>query len=164
MVLLGALILVPYGFTQESANSVLPAVATCTFEDSSEMSVRYNPVVEGKNSDLPNGKIWPADPAPSMVLFAGTELRLGNATIPLGAYSLYVIPGKQQWTIVVNHNVTPGAKYDEKQDIVRAPMEIGSVGSPSKEVQLGFGRTSPKQCGLRFYFGKVGAWVEFQQK
>jgi hypothetical protein len=164
MVLLGALTFIPFGFAQDTASNNLPAVATCTFEDNSEMSVRYNPVVEGKNSDLPNGKLWPIETTPPMVLFAGTELILGSSVIPVGAYSMYVIPGKQQWTLVVNRNVTPGAKYDEKQDIARVSMDIGSLSSPNKEVQVGFGRTSPKQCGMRFYYGKVGAWTEFRQR
>jgi hypothetical protein len=89
---------------------------------------------------------------------------LGNSEIPVGAYSLYVIPEEETWTLVVNKNVTAGSKYDEKQDLARAPMEIGQIDSPAKQPQILFGHTGAKQCNMRLYYETTGAWVEFKEE
>jgi hypothetical protein len=83
---------------------------------------------------------------------------------PDGAYSLYVIPEKQSWTLVVNRNVTPGSKYDEKQDLVRVPMQIGEVEDTFEQPQVAFAQVGPKQCNMRLYYEKVGTWAEFREK
>ena len=39
---------------------------------------------------------------------------------------MYLIPGEDEWTLVINKNVTAGSKYDEGDDLVRAPMQTES--------------------------------------
>ena len=99
-----------------------------------------------------------------MVLFTQTALTLGNSQIPEGAYSLYVIPEKENWTLVVNKNVAAGSKYDEKQDLVRAPMQSGEIDNPLKQPKVVFAHVAPKQCNMRLYYEKTGAWVEFKER
>ncbi len=99
-----------------------------------------------------------------MILFTQTEVTLANTTIPIGAFSMYVIPGKDSWTLVINRNVTAGAKYDQQQDLVRAPMEMGQLSQPEKQLGVYFGRIGPKQCNLRIYHGKTGLWAELKEK
>ena len=99
-----------------------------------------------------------------MLLFTQAELTLAKTAIPVGAYSMFVIPGKNSWTLIVNKNVTAGSKYDETQDLVRAPMETGQLSSPEKEFSVIFGHMAAKQCSMRFYYGKTGAWTEFMEK
>ena len=147
-----------YAFAQDSTSPQSSAV--CAFEDGREVSIRYNPVYKG--SELPRGKVWPE--GPSMFLFTATDLTLGGSTIPAGAYSVYVIPGKDKWTLIVNKDVTPGNKYDEKQDLARGPMETGEVSEPTKDVHIAIAHMAAKKCTMNFYFGKVGAFGDFLQK
>jgi hypothetical protein len=139
-----------------------PETTTCSFEDGNEINVRYTPTTTDKEK-LQSGKIWPPGGSP-MFLFTSTETTLNGATLHVGAFSLYVIPAKEHWTLVVNKNVNPEAKYDEHQDLARSPMELGQLGEPAKELQLAFVRVAPKECNLRIYFGKDGAWAEFKEK
>jgi hypothetical protein len=97
-------------------------------------------------------------------LFTETPLIVGTSEIPTGAFSMYLIPDKKKWTLVINKNVTAGSKYDEKQDLVRIPMQIGHVDTPAKRFQVLFVHVSPKQCNMRIYNGSTGAWVEFKEK
>ena len=55
-------------------------------------------------------------------------------------------------------------EYDEKQDLVRIPMEIGQSESLVAEVQVAFAHIAPKQCNMRLYYEKIGAWAEFHEK
>jgi len=107
--------------------------------------------------------LWTPGKTP-MLLFTEAALSVGTSEIPIGAYSVYVIPQKGSWTLVLNKNVTAGSKYDEHQDLLRAPMQIGQVDQPEKQFRVLFGHLSPKVCGLRMYYGKTGSWMEFQEK
>jgi hypothetical protein len=138
-----------------------PTTVSCTFEDEKQISVRYIPVPTDK--EPPRGQPWAPGGTP-MILFTQTEVTLANTTIPIGAFSMYVIPGKDSWTLVINRNVTAGAKYDQQQDLVRAPMEMGQLSQPEKQLGVYFGRIGPKQCNLRIYHGKTGLWAELKEK
>jgi Protein of unknown function (DUF2911) len=156
------LLLPALGFVAFAAAKPDPETTVCTFEDGNQISARYIPTTTDKDK-LQNGKVWTPGGSP-ILLFTSTETTFGSSTVPVGAFSLYVIPAKDRWTMIVNKNVNPEAKYDEHQDLARAPMELGQVGEPAKELQLAFVRVASKECNLRIYFGKDGAWAEFKEK
>jgi DUF2911 family protein len=148
------------GLAQDSKQE--DVTTACTFEDGTEISVRYIPV-ESNKEKIQNGKIWVPGGSP-MVLFTPAALALEKSQIPAGAFSLYLVPQKDRWILVVNKNVSAGSKYDARQDIARAPMEMGQLGEPTSTLELSFGRMGPKHCSLRVYFGKTGGWAEFLEK
>lgn len=146
-------------FAQQNTDS--QTVRTdCTFADSTQIVLQYN---TGKGEEPRNGKIWEPGGVP-MVLFAQTPLSLGNSAIAPGAYTVYAIPGRKEWTLIVSKNVTAGGKYDPGQDVAHAPMETGEIDQPQKQVQLSFAHVAPKDCSLRLYYGKVGAYAEFRER
>ena len=145
-----------------SAQSANSASAACNLEDGRQVRINYTPVT-AKSDKVTNGKPWSPGGAP-MTLFTEAPLTFAGSTIPIGAYSVYPIPGKDKWALAVNKNVTPGSPYDEKQDLVRAPMEIGGVNAPPKRLQASFAHVAPKQCSIRLYYETTGAFVEFNEK
>jgi DUF2911 family protein len=134
--------------------------ASCNLDNGSQVRLTYNPV-SAKSEKISNGKPWSPGGAP-MLLFTETQLSFGGSTIPVGAYTVYPIPGKE-WTLVVNKNVTAGAAYDEKQDLARAPMETDQVSQPSDSLEVAFAHTGEK-CTLRIYFGKAASFAPFTAK
>jgi hypothetical protein len=136
------------------------STATCTLADDREVRVNFNSVTT-KNDKPPNGKPWAPGGAP-MLLFTTVELTLGGSTIPVGAYTVYPIPGKA-WTLVVNKNVAPGSPYDEKQNIARSPMETDQIDQVQDSLEVAFAHVGSK-CTLRIYFGKVASFADFTAK
>ena len=118
--------------------------------------------VAAKNEKIPNGKPWSPGGAP-MTLFTEAQLTLGSSTIPVGAYTVYPIPEHNHWTLVVNKNVTPGAAYDEKQDIARTPMETAQVDQASTDLEVAFAHVGAR-CTLRVYIGKTASFADFNAK
>ena len=131
--------------------------AYCNFADGNQVTIQYQPAVK---EEPRNGHVW----SPGMTLYVQTPLVLGTSEIPLGAYTIYLIPDKRNWTMIVNKNVTAGAAYNSAQDVARAPMEIGEIPQPTKQLQLSFAHMAPKQCSLRVYYEKVGAFGDFMEK
>jgi len=138
------------------------APVVCTFEDGKEISVQYSKADSSKNEPR-NGKVWEPGGTP-MTLFTQTPVVLNNVEIPVGAFSMYVIPNRKDWTLVVNKNVTAGSKYDQTQDLVRASMELGNLSQPVKPLQVILAHMAPKVCSIRLYYDTVGVLTEFTEK
>jgi Protein of unknown function (DUF2911) len=139
------------------------ATITCDFDDGKEITVEYDNSVLSDKDQPHNGKVWLPGGVP-LTLFTQVPLVLNHVELAVGAYSVYVIPNKKEWTLIVSKNVTSPKTYDEKQDLVRAPMELGGVNSPPKRLQASFAHVAPKQCSIRLYYGPTGAFVEFNEK
>jgi hypothetical protein len=137
------------------------STTTCTLDDGRQVYVRYVAVPTNKEH-IPNGKPW-APGGIAMTLFTEAQLTLGSSMIPIGAYTLFPIPARGNWTLVVNKNVTAGAAYDEKQDIARAPMETAQVDQPSDALEVAFAHVGTR-CTLRIYVGKSASFADFIAK
>jgi hypothetical protein len=125
-----------------------PQTAYCDFQDGNQVSMQYHARVRDEPR---NGRVW----SPGITLYVQVPLKLGNSEIPLGAYTVHLIPGGKSWT---------GAPYNSAQDVARAPMEIGEIPDPTKELELSFAHMSAKQCSLRVYYQKTGAFTDFLEK
>ena len=134
-----------------------PQTTSCNFEDGNQVSIQYQQTVKDEPH---NGRVW----APGITLYVQVPLTLGGSAIPLGAYTVYLIPGGKNWTLIVNRNVAPGTSYNSSQDVARAQMDIGEIPDPMKELQLSFAHMSAKQCSLRVYYQKTGAFTDFLEK
>jgi hypothetical protein len=150
-VLLAAFAIASSGLAQE------PQTALCNFTDGNQVSIQYHPTVKEQPK---NGRVW----SPGITLFVQVPLTLKGSLIPLGAYTIYLIPGGKSWTLIVNRNVTAGAPYDSAQDLARAPMDVGEIPEPTKELELSFAHMSEKQCSLRVYYQKTGAFTDFLER
>jgi len=143
---------------QQSANS---AAAACNLDDGRQVRINYNPVTT-KTDKVPNGRPWTPGGTP-MTLFTEAPLTFAGSTIPVGAYSVYPIPGKDKWALAVNKNVSPGAAYDEKQDVARSTIETDPVSQPSDTLEVAFAHVGSR-CTLRIYFGKTATFADFVAK
>ena len=160
-VLLGELMLVPW-MSAEPLDDAQSDSTICAFEDGKQITARYNAIATGRSDGPAAGKaLMPGGSA--ITFFTETDLVLGDATIPTGGYTMYVIPGKK-WTLTVSKNTAIDAKYDEKQDIARAAMETGQLSTPAEKLSLYFGHTGPKKCEINIDFGKTRGWVTFKEK
>ncbi|MGO9086817.1 MAG: DUF2911 domain-containing protein [Candidatus Sulfotelmatobacter sp.] len=148
----------PWLFAQ--AGNPPSSTTTCNLEDGRQVYIRYNPVTAKEK--IVNGKPWSPGGAP-MTLFTEAALSLGSSTIPIGAYTVYPIPARDHWTLVVNKNVTPGAAYDEKQDIARTTMETDQVAQANETLEVAFAHVGAR-CTLRIYIGKTASFADFTAK
>lgn len=89
------------------------------------VSIHYGaPSVRGRTifgELVPFGEIWRTGANEATVLAFEDSLRIGDQIIPSGQYSLFTIPGKSKWTIILNEDFDQwGAyNYDAEKDIIR---------------------------------------------
>jgi hypothetical protein len=159
-----SLLLAPVAAAQQAATASPnepSSTTTCTLDDGRQVYVRYNAIPSNKEK-ISNGKPLTPGGQP-MTLFTEAQLTLGSSLIPVGAYTVYPIPDKNHWTLVVNKNVTPGSTYDEKQDVARTAMDTAQVPDPATELQVAFAHVGQK-CSIRIYYGKNAAFADFLVK
>jgi hypothetical protein len=99
-----------------------------------DFAVDYStPGVKGRKiwgALVPYDKVWRTGANAATKLTASTDFTFGDKKVPAGAYSLWTLPGKASWTVILNSKVdVSGANgYDEKADVARITVKPSSVG------------------------------------
>lgn len=70
---------------------------------------------------VPYGTIWAAGAHHPTHLDINAPIVMGNRTLSKGDYALFLIPGKKEWTVVINADYKQHMtdNYDQKLDLVR---------------------------------------------
>ena len=105
-----------FAFGQNSTSTDLEsATATCDFSDQQQLAVQYQLLTLGKKDkdnflghQVPYGKVWEPSKQP-LTLFTNSPLSIAGTNVPVGAYTLYLIPNKKEWTLVVSTNTDKSA-------------------------------------------------------
>jgi hypothetical protein len=156
------LLFVPALFAQEGSTAV------CDFDPNAQIAVKYQPltVETGKpvfGHEIPYDKIWAPGGKP-MTMFLSHPVTLDGKDIPIGAYTMFVIPDDDKWTLVISRSTDTSGKYDERQDLMRVPMQWGELSSPESAFSIYFAHSGSDQCTMRLDLDKIRAWVDFHNK
>ena len=81
---------------------------------------------------MPYGKLWRAGANQATRISFSTPVKLNGTDIAAGAYAVFAIPNKDEWTIIFNKEIEQSGigKYDEKADVARfnvKPTELQSA-------------------------------------
>jgi hypothetical protein len=86
------------------------------------------------------GKVWRAGANETTEIKFFKDVTLGDKKIAAGTYSLYTIPNKDEWTIIINSKLdTWGAyEYDETKDVVRFTVPAGKTDAEVEAFTIAF--------------------------
>lgn len=84
----------------------------------------YSPAVRGRvvwGGLVPYDQVWVTGAHSATSLETDQKLVIGDKVISAGKYALFTIPGKENWTIIINKNSQQhlADNYSEKDDLVR---------------------------------------------
>jgi len=144
------------------------ATATCNFDANNQIAVEYQRLTVNLKKpvfgrEIPYNKPWAPGGRP-MTLFANLPIAVDGHDIPIGAYTLFLVPSEKQWMLVVSKSTDTSGRYDEADDLWRVPMDSGELPSPEGEFSVYFGHIAPNQCSMRVDLEKARAWVTFEKK
>jgi len=79
---------------------------------------------------VPFGQVWRAGANEATTLRFGDAVKVNGQTVPAGNYALFMIPGPERWTIILNKRWKQlGAyEYDPKEDLLRFEVTPKTVG------------------------------------
>jgi hypothetical protein len=75
-------------------------------------------------ADIPYGKLWRTGANEPTIFFAPVPLSVAGIRVQPGVYSLYTVPGKREWEVIVNRSTSQWGKEDQYTDEIRA-QEVG---------------------------------------
>jgi hypothetical protein len=69
--------------------------------------------------------VWVTGAHKATTLEVGKDFIVGGKTIPAGKYAIFTIPGKEEWTVIINKNWNQhlADDYLEKEDVVRIKVK-----------------------------------------
>lgn len=69
------------------------------------------------------GQVWRTGANESTVVVFSDDVMIEGEEVPEGTYSIYTVPGEDEWTIILNEKLSWGTEYDESMDFTRVTVE-----------------------------------------
>lgn len=128
-----ALLLAPdASHAQEDEERLSPLDSVRAEIDGAEIAVQYGrPSMRGREifgELVPYDEVWRTGANEATHFRTSADLRVADTEIPAGHYTLYSIPGEEQWTLVVNEQTGQwGTEYHADRDLARIPLETETL-------------------------------------
>ena len=89
---------------------------------------------------VPFDKLWRTGANMATVLKSGDEFSINGTKIPAGEYSLFTIPGAEEWTIILNKTakLSGTSGYKEADDVIRLKAKSVKVMPAVETFSIGF--------------------------
>ena len=86
---------------------------------------------------VPHGVVWRTGANQATHFRTDQDLTVGTLRVPRGTYTLWTIPEKDSWTLIVNRATGQwGTDYDKTQDLGRIPMKIATLREPVEQFTI----------------------------
>lgn len=100
--------------------------------DTNIVSISYSrPSMRGRvimGDLIPWGRVWRTGANQATHLRTTFDMVLGGMPVPRGTYTVWTIPGKKGWTMILNKQTGQwGTQYDERQDLARFPVAMRHI-------------------------------------
>ncbi len=99
---------------------------------------------------IPFGQVWRTGANEPTMLHTSGPMVVAGMDVPAGTYSLYTVPGKDKWEIILNRSVTQWGHESyytdavRAQELGRATVPAGSLAAPVETFTIRF---EPEQNG-----------------
>ena len=89
---------------------------------------------------IPYGEIWRTGANEATELTLYKDMKVADKVISAGTYTLYTIPGENEWTVILNNKTnTWGAyEYSEKEDKVRITVPVRQAPNTIEALSMAF--------------------------
>ena len=108
--------------------------------------------------------VWRTGANAATQFITDKELQFGSTTVSPGTYTLFSIPGKERWLLIINRQHGQwGTVYDPTKDLVRLPLEIKHRDEMIERFTFGI-TPGPTQSILHFEWEHTEASIPFTVK
>jgi len=110
-----------------------------------------------ENSELaPLGKVWRTGANAVTKIKFSDPVTMGEKAIDTGTYAIWTIPGKKEWTIIINKDAKNwGTVYSELDDLVRFKVDAETMKESVETFTMQFANIKPESCELDLMWGNT---------
>src|SRR5271154_1070795 len=155
--------------TDKSKRPSPAAHAEYQFSDGKTVIVDYSsPRAKGRvvyGGLVPYGAIWRAGANEATTFVTNTDLMVGGKPVPAGSYTIFVVPNKDKWTLIINKKTgESGVPYPgESSELVRIDMKASTLPAPVEDFLIAFDKTG-NNCTMRMDWETTRASVEIAEE
>jgi hypothetical protein len=121
-----------------------PAQATWDLGGGKSVTIDYSsPHAKGRKiygELVPFGQVWRTGANEATTLVTPVDLTIGGTAVPAGSYTIFTVPNKDKWTLVVSKKTGEwGTDYPgQANDLARVDMKASTLPSPVENFTISF--------------------------
>jgi hypothetical protein len=97
----------------------------------------------------PYGKLWRTGANAATKLTFSEEVTVNGTKVPAGEYSLFTIPGQDEWTVMLNKNAKASENdYKEAEDAARFKVKPAKTAAPYETFTIDFSDLTTNTANL----------------
>lgn len=110
---------------------------------------------------VPYGEVWRTGANETTEIRFYEHSKINGKPIKKGTYALFSIPGKEEWTIIINSNYKGwGAyDYDQEEDVLRFNLPALQTATEVEQFSIS---TRPAEKGTTVLFGWDDTYLQFE--
>ncbi len=118
------------------------------------------PSARGRNiysEVVPYGQVWRTGANAATTVKFGEDVIIAGKTVKAGIYSLYTIPNKDQWEVILNENTGNwgAAGYDKEDDVVRLIVKTKPLKDPVQTFTINIENITFNSCEIELSWDKA---------
>jgi hypothetical protein len=117
-----------------------PAAASVKVAGKQISIAYYAPSMHGRRimgALVPFGQVWCPGANVATGLTTEADLQIGNLKLHKGTWSIWMIPGEKEWTLIVNkQSGQHHLDYDSSTDLGRAKMNLKTLAAPVETLKF----------------------------
>ncbi len=151
--------------TDKASRPSPPATASCALADGKTITVDYSsPRAKGRKvfgGLVPYGEVWRAGANEATTFVTTADLMVGGTHVPAGSYTIFAIPNKDKWTLVISKKTGEwGTAYPgPAEDLARIDMKASTLPSAVENFTISIDKAA-SGCTLRMDWETTRASVE----
>src|SRR6201997_2034598 len=156
-------------FAQAGGKPSPPASASCDLGGGKTIKTDYSsPRMKGRKifGDLvPYGKVWRTGANEATTFVTSGDVVVGGKTVPAGSYTLFNVPGRDKWTLIINKKTGEwGIPYKyESDELARVGMQVSKLPLTVQDFTISYDK-SGNGCTLRLDWETTRASVDITAK
>jgi hypothetical protein len=146
-----------------------PATAKCDPGGGKSLTIDYSsPRAKGRKvfgGIVPYGEPWRTGANEATTFVTTADLMVGGKQVPAGDYTLFTIPDKDKWTLIISKKTKewgipyPGAD----SDLLRAEMKAGATSAAVENFTISLDKGA-KGCTLKIEWENTSASIDIAAK
>ena len=114
---------------------------------------------------VPFGQVWRTGANEATTLVTPVDLTIGGTAVPAGSYTIFTVPNKDKWTLVISKKTGEwGTDYPgQANDLARVDMKVSALPSPVENFTISFDK-SGNGANLKIDWETTGASVMVSKK
>lgn len=114
---------------------------------------------------VPYDEVWVTGAHNATTLSIGKPFIMDGQEIPAGKYAIFTIPGRKEWTVILNRNWEQhlASEYDQRDDVARIKVKPGN-GKHLERLQYFIDTLKYPDCSITMHWERKIIVIPFTMK